>query len=160
MLAFARHVMLPIFLAQCHILQTMILNNTFFFPPSIKESLNNNLYLYRYWYFQRFFSTYHHPYTIGYYMMNSSNFGVASTRKPPPWPVPPLVPALIAEAKGRGHSTCEGWVTSMENSGNGRNKRLGKITQNNGKPTKETLELFFLKHLKHFYRLSRSFFGH
>jgi len=51
------------------------------------------------------------------------------------------VPALIAEAKGRGHSTCEGWV------------------KNHGKPTKETLELFFLKHLKHFYRLSRSFLG-
>ena len=116
------------FLSKCHSLQTMILNNTFLFPPSIKESLNDNLYL-GIGSFQRFFSTYHHPYTIGYFMMKSSNFDVGSTRKPPPWPGlhhrNGSVPALIVEAKGRGHSTCEGWV------------------KNHGKPTKETLELFF-----------------
>ena len=142
MLASARHVMLPFFLSKCHILQTMILNNTFFFPPSIKESLNGNLYL-GIGSFQRFSFNTSSPLYNWAYMMKSSNFGVGSTRKPPPWPVEPPERFRTRWLRPKGEVTPPAKVGS---------KTMGNTKQRNtGTVFFEALEL------KDFYRLSRSF---
>lgn len=63
--------------------------------------------------FQRFFSTYHHPYTIGLTWWNRWNHPIlvlVQQVTSMAGGTTGTVPALIAEAKGRGHSTCEGWV--------------------------------------------------